>query len=232
MLINPQGLQVSAGLDRSIRQANLIYRLESLLHSRLLIKIPHKLLNFCKQSALLRTSRYGLQFTTRPNDTRDKRLPEEIKLSIYKLVVKRKEINRNVYWQKRLYNRQRSQNKDENSVLQKMCFYENGKASYNQQISLNSNDNNEMDVFFRPKTKSLLLPDEGFANDHMIGSDIKTIGRCINSLGENVKYLRDQIRGMQDTLDKVNQSLSVKMEMTKKELRRIKMFLEQHDRGF
>lgn len=180
---------------------------------------------------MLRTSRYGLQFTTRPNDSRDKRLPEEIKLSIYKLVVKRKEINRNAYWQKRLYNRQRSHNKDDNAVLQKMCFYDNERISYNQRTSLNSNDNNDTDVFFRPKTKSLLLPDEGFPNDHMIGSDIKTIGRCINSLGENVKYLKDQVRGLQDTLDKVNQSLSVKMEMTKKELRRIKMFLEQNDRG-
>lgn len=227
-----QGLQVSAGLDRSIRQANLIYRLESLLHSRLLIKIPQKLLHFCKQSALLRTSRYGLQFTTRPNDSRDERLPEEIKLSIYKLVVKRKEVNRNMYWHKRLYNRQRSNNKDENTVLQKLCFYDNERASYNQRTSLNSNDNNETDVFFRPKTKSFLLPDEGFPNEHIMSSDIKSIGRCINSLSENIKYLKDQVRSLQDTLDKGNQSLSSKMELTKKELRRIKMFLEQHDRGF
>lgn len=213
-----------------MRQANLIYRLESLLHSRLLIKVPHKLLNFCKESALLRTSRYGLQFTTRPNDSRDKRLPEEIKLSIYKLVVRRKEVNRNAYWNKRFYNRQRSNNKDENQIPQKM-FYDNGRNSYNQQTSVNSNDNNEADVFFRPRTKSFLTPDEAFANDHMMNGDIKTIGRYINSLAENVKIIKDQSRGIQDALEKLNQSLSGKMEMTKKELRRIKMFLEQNDRG-
>lgn len=208
---------MSAGLDRSIRQANLIYRLESLLHSRLLNKIPQKLLNLCKQSALLRTSRYGLQFTTRPNDSRDKRLPEEIKLSIYKLVVRRKEVTRNAYWQKRFYNRQRSTN-DENTILHKMVFNDN------------SNDPNEMDEFLRHRTKSMISPDEGFSNEPMINSDIKTLGRCMSSMGENVKFVKDQVRGLQDTLDKMTKLMSSKMEMTKREIRRIKMFLEQNDR--
>lgn len=188
-------------------------------------------MSFCKQSALLRTSRYGLQFTTRPNDSRDKRLPEETKLSIYKLVVKRKEMNRNMYWQKRFYNRPRSHIKDDNTVSPKINFG-NERFSYNPPRSPNFNDNNNSDVFFRPKAKSYQPNDEGFPNELMISSDIKSIGRCISSMGDNVKSLKEQVHSLQDTLEKINQSLSSKMELTKKELRRIKMFLDQHDRGF
>ncbi|TDG48585.1 hypothetical protein AWZ03_004914 [Drosophila navojoa] len=87
-----QGLQVSATLDRLVRQAELISRLESLFFSRLLRNAP--LVEYCRRKALLRTSRDRLQFTVRPNDPRDRsQLPEDIKLNVYKLVAERRDRN-------------------------------------------------------------------------------------------------------------------------------------------
>ncbi|CAD7084027.1 unnamed protein product [Hermetia illucens] len=91
-----QGLQESAGLDRLIRQTELVSRLESLFFSRLLRKAPPKLMSLCQRSALLRTSRYQLQFLTRPNDPRDRQLPEGIKMNIYKLVAERRDRNQSI----------------------------------------------------------------------------------------------------------------------------------------
>lgn len=67
-----QGLQASAGLNRLSRQAELVARLEGLLFSRLLKKAPQKLLTFLRREALLRTSRYNLQLSIKPNDPREK----------------------------------------------------------------------------------------------------------------------------------------------------------------
>lgn len=86
-----QGLQASAGLDRLTRQAELVARLESLFFSKLFRSAPPTLIRICQQSALLRTSRYRLQFCFRPNDPRDKRLPKDLALEIYKLVAERRD---------------------------------------------------------------------------------------------------------------------------------------------
>lgn len=88
-----QGLQASAGLDRLTRQTELVARLESLFFSKLLRSAPPAIIRMCQQSALLRTSRYHLQFCFRPNDPRDKRLPKELALNVYKLVAERRDRN-------------------------------------------------------------------------------------------------------------------------------------------
>lgn len=69
-----QGLQASAGLNRLSRQAELVARLEGLLFSKLLKKLPPKILSFFRREALLRTSRYNLQLGIRPNDPRENRV--------------------------------------------------------------------------------------------------------------------------------------------------------------
>lgn len=69
-----QGLQASAGLDRLSRQAELVSRLESLFFSKLLRRFPPRLLAICQRSALLRTSRWRLQFCIKPNDPREHRV--------------------------------------------------------------------------------------------------------------------------------------------------------------
>lgn len=69
-----QGLQLSAGLDRLSRQAELVARLESFLFSKLFRKAPTKIIRWCQQNALLRTSRYCLQIIIKPNDPRENRV--------------------------------------------------------------------------------------------------------------------------------------------------------------
>lgn len=99
-----QGLQASAGLDRLTRQAELVARLEGLFFSKILRNAPPTIIRMCQQSALLRTSRYHLQFSFRPNDPRDKRLPKELALSIYKLVAERRDRNISMRRRKREQN--------------------------------------------------------------------------------------------------------------------------------
>lgn len=100
-----QGLQASAGLDRLTRQVELVARLESLFFSKLLVfPKPPALIRVCQQMALLRTSRYHLQFSFRPNDPRDRRLPKELALNIYKLVAERRDRNISMKRRKREQN--------------------------------------------------------------------------------------------------------------------------------
>ncbi|KAJ6639240.1 Transient receptor potential channel pyrexia [Pseudolycoriella hygida] len=99
-----QGLQASAGLDRLTRQAELVARLEGLFFSKLLRKAPSSIILLCQRSALLRTSRYHLQFCIRPNDPRDKRLPKDIVVSIYKLVAERRDRNQSIRRKRREQN--------------------------------------------------------------------------------------------------------------------------------
>lgn len=91
-----QGLQASAGLDRLLRQAELVARLEAIFFSRILRKAPLGIIHMCQRRALLRTSRYHLQFCIKPNDPRDRRLPKEIVFNIYKLVAERRDRNQSL----------------------------------------------------------------------------------------------------------------------------------------
>ena len=86
-----QGLQQSAGLDRLVRQAELVAHLESMLFSRLLRCLPNKLLTLFHRSALLTISPYHRSLYIRPNDPRDSRIPRELVKSAYHLVAERKE---------------------------------------------------------------------------------------------------------------------------------------------
>lgn len=99
-----QGLQASAGLDRLTRQVELIARLESLFFSKLLRPVPITLIRMCQRGALLRTSRYRLQFSFRPNDPRDRRLPKELALNIRNLVTDRRDRNISMKRRKREHN--------------------------------------------------------------------------------------------------------------------------------
>ncbi|XP_055544901.1 transient receptor potential channel pyrexia [Wyeomyia smithii] len=86
-----QGLQQSAGLDRLSRQAELISRLEGLMFSKILRKVPISLWAIFQEIALLKTSPLRLHFRVKPNDPREKRIPKELITSIYKLVAERRE---------------------------------------------------------------------------------------------------------------------------------------------
>jgi hypothetical protein len=89
-----QGLQQSAGLDRLVRQAELVAHLESMLFSRLLHCLPNKLLTLCHRSALITISPYHRTLYIRPNDPRESRIPRELVKNAYHLVADRKEKTR------------------------------------------------------------------------------------------------------------------------------------------
>lgn len=88
-----QGLQMSAGLDRLVRQAELMAHLESMLFSPLLNCVPKKILAILHKRALLLTSYYQWELYIRPNDPRENRIPKDLIKNIYKLVAERKDKN-------------------------------------------------------------------------------------------------------------------------------------------
>ena len=81
-----QGLQKSAGLDRLVRQTELISHIESMLFSRLLHFLPRRFLDALHQKALVVPYGYSWAFTIRPNDLREDRLPRDITESVHWLV--------------------------------------------------------------------------------------------------------------------------------------------------
>lgn len=86
-----QGLQQSAGLDRLVRQAQLVAHLESMLFSRLLRCLPWRVLAFFYNHALLLKSQYHWALYIRPNDPREERIPKDLIRNIYQLVTEKKE---------------------------------------------------------------------------------------------------------------------------------------------
>jgi hypothetical protein len=89
-----QGLQKSAGLDRLVRQTELISHIESMLFSRLLHFLPQKLLSAMHHEALVVPHGYSRTFTVRPNDLREDRLPKDITEGVHWLVSTRWERER------------------------------------------------------------------------------------------------------------------------------------------
>lgn len=85
-----QGLQQSAGLDRLVRQAELVAHLESILFSKFLKFLPKRLLATFYRHALLLKSQYQWALYIRPNDPREERIPKNIIQNIYQLVAQSK----------------------------------------------------------------------------------------------------------------------------------------------
>ncbi|KAF4532352.1 hypothetical protein B566_EDAN003656, partial [Ephemera danica] len=82
-----QGLQRSAGLDRLVRQAEIVSHIESIVFSKLCGNcIPDYIVRFCHRNALLITSNYRRAFYIRPNDPRESRIPKELVEACYRLV--------------------------------------------------------------------------------------------------------------------------------------------------
>ncbi|XP_072929948.1 transient receptor potential channel pyrexia isoform X2 [Epargyreus clarus] len=91
-----QALQESAGLDRLVRQTQLVAHLESMLFSSLLTCAPKQLLAVLRWGALL-TASHLRTLNIRPNDPRENRIPKDLIASIYKMVVaKRKDTKKSI----------------------------------------------------------------------------------------------------------------------------------------
>ncbi|NP_001296484.1 transient receptor potential channel pyrexia [Bombyx mori] len=90
-----QALQEGAGLDRLVRQTQLIAHLEGMLFSSLLSCAPQQLLTVLRWGALL-TATHMRTINIRPNDPRENRIPKEFISAIYKMVASRKNTKRSV----------------------------------------------------------------------------------------------------------------------------------------
>ncbi|XP_046971112.1 transient receptor potential channel pyrexia isoform X2 [Vanessa cardui] len=90
-----QALQESAGLDRLVRQTQLVAHLESMLFSTLLSCAPQQLLAVLRWGALL-TASHLRTLNIRPNDPRENRIPRELIASIYKMVASRKDTKKSI----------------------------------------------------------------------------------------------------------------------------------------
>jgi hypothetical protein len=109
-----QALQASAGLNRLMRQTEIISSVEELVLSKFLERLP--LFKILEDVSLLRTARHRLQFKIKPNDPREDRvicgclcigdnnilnahirqIPSNLIKSIFKCVVETKERNLNI----------------------------------------------------------------------------------------------------------------------------------------
>ncbi|KAM3962525.1 LOW QUALITY PROTEIN: transient receptor potential channel pyrexia [Aphomia sociella] len=89
-----QALQESAGLDRLVRQTQLVAHLESMLFSSLLTCAPKQLLAVLRWALL--TASHTRTLNVRPNDPRENRIPKDLIASIYKMVASRKDTKRSI----------------------------------------------------------------------------------------------------------------------------------------
>ncbi|CAK1553897.1 unnamed protein product [Leptosia nina] len=90
-----QALQESAGLDRLVRQTQLVAHLESMLFSSLLTCAPRQLMAVLRWGALL-TASHMRTLNIRPNDPRESRIPRELIASVYKMVASRKDTKKSI----------------------------------------------------------------------------------------------------------------------------------------
>ncbi|KNC24063.1 Transient receptor potential channel pyrexia [Lucilia cuprina] len=220
-----QGLQVSATLDRLVRQAELVSRLESLFFSRLLRGAPTKLLKLCKRSALLRTSRNKLMFIIRPNDPRDNQLPEDIKLNIYKLVAERRD--RNISIRRRKFESnysmfQRSLQR-QNTPIRKghTPLRNNAKDLYDKKDA----QRGENEQLLRPRSATN-VPNV-LAGESDLAVKLKSHVNSISDVRSEIQLLKTQICDMTDKFDKFMDCTAKKLNFTVEELCRIKMLMDQ-----
>lgn len=222
-----QGLQVSASLDRLVRQAELVSRLESLFFSRLLRGAPTKLLKLCKRSALLRTSRNKLQFIIRPNDPRDNQLPEDIKLNIYKLVAERRD--RNMSMRRRKF-------ESNYSMFQRSLQRNNSPALPRKEKSPkrnNASDQCELKLLPRPEHEQLLRPRSAtnvpntLMGESELAVKLKNQVNGITDIRAEIQVLKTQVTELTEKFDKFTESAGRKLNFAVEELCRIKMSMDQ-----
>ncbi|XP_045538000.1 transient receptor potential channel pyrexia isoform X1 [Papilio machaon] len=131
-----QALQESAGLDRLVRQTQLVAHLESMLFSPLLMCAPRQLLAVLRWGALL-TATHIRTLNIRPNDPRENRIPKELISSIYKMVASRhstkKSIRRNNNYECRIRRCKEDEDVERQVVKRKSNLYDQFSLE-NQQV--------------------------------------------------------------------------------------------------
>lgn len=218
-----QGLQVSASLDRLVRQAELVSRLESLFFSRLLRGAPTRLLKLCKRSALLRTSRNKLLFVIRPNDPRDNQLPEDIKLNIYKLVAERRDRNMSI----------RRRKFETNYSMFQRSLQRQTSTQRKEKTPMRNNATDYSKTTTRPEHEQLLRPRSAtnVPNTLMGETDLATkLKNNVNGISDvrsEIQMLKTQVGELSEKLDKFTDTCGKKLNFAVEELCRIKMVMDQ-----
>lgn len=188
-----QGLQASAGLDRLTRQVELVARLESLFFSRIFVTKTPALIRMCQRMALLRTSRYRLQFCFRPNDPRDHRLSTELSLNVYKLVAERRDRNISIKRRRREQNMSYFAN-----TLQKQYaepFLRANHMSSKLGIRIKTSQHQQQQQQQRPFS---VQPNcKQFITTELITSSLTTLEKQINKLQPQFTELAEKMDSMQ-----------------------------------
>lgn len=201
-----QGLQASAGLDRLTRQAELVGKLESLFFSKLLRKAPSTIIRMCQQSALLRTSRYHLQFSFRPNDPRDKRLPKELALNIYKLVAERRDRNISIKRRRREHNMSYFTHQLTKANVEDGVFLRN---------HITNSDVARVNVQNRPQSVN--------TNQYpMPAGQMQNFSSNFLELDKKMRSIKFQMNELSNKLDNMQSILSYKLDEVKKECNFVK----------
>lgn len=219
-----QGLQVSASLDRLVRQAELVSRLESLFFSRLLRGAPTKIIKLCKRSALLRTSRNKLLFVIRPNDPRDTQLPEDIKLNIYKLVAERRDRNMSIrrrkfesnysMFQRSLEGQNSTQRKERTPIPNNAADYGVGKIP----------TRSELEQLLRPRSATN-VPNT-LMGEIDLATKLKNNVNGISDVRSEIQMLKSQITELSEKVDKFTDTCGKKLNFAVEELCRIKIVMD------
>lgn len=204
-----QGLQASAGLDRLTRQAELVSRLEGLFFSRLLRKAPPSLILMCQRSALLRTSQYHLQFCVRPNDPRDKRLPKDLVVKIYKLVAERRDRNISM--------KRRRQQQNFSFFAQSMS-----KASDHEDIRIRNHSTHV------PGPHSHKRPQSANTNQAPAIQLTQCSLPATNQIEKNIRTVHNQLADVTNKMQHIQDVSMKKLEEINRELRILKLRLEQN----
>lgn len=198
-----QGLQDSAGLDRLTRQAELVARLESIFFSRMLRKAPYNLMHILQRSALLRTSRYHLQFTIRPNDPRDKRLPKDLVLSIYKLVAERRDRNMSIKRRKREQNFSSFVEENLSNALTKEGIQLRNRYGYGNQSHASPNRPQSVNAKARPGSSPVFLD---------VDLKIRTISNQLSDVNNKLQTLNENLIKKLDILSRDMSALRIQCE--------------------
>ncbi|KAG8229256.1 hypothetical protein J437_LFUL007180 [Ladona fulva] len=173
-----QGLQKTARLNRLVRQAELISHLESILFSRILIKVvPIGLLKPCLRSALLVSSApYNSSIYLRPNDPREKRLPRYLLEAAYNLVVSRS-------GRKRRYNQDTFRGSSRRSAYKSwamQCSFSQRSTSVDREESEIIVQQNQMMTFISSQLTTLVA--EAEARDCVLEDLVKKLASVEKSL--------------------------------------------------
>lgn len=158
-------------------------------------------MSLCQRSALLRTSRYQLQFLTRPNDPRDRQLPEGIKMNIYKLVAERRDRNQSIRRKRDHFmstfqrNINRDSHKDEIVTLR-------GQPSLNRKVRVLSDSPHN---YFKYK--------ENNANEYKVN---------YNDAVQDIIKIKLQLSTVSEKLDSLTDNLTKQLSAIAEEFERLK----------